>query len=142
MKRILFALFLLFPLTAHAQFAKPPGAPTAAIANYGLTAGVWMVNSPVGAQLSIFEQHADGQWYGFYPNGTDGDQNFDATIAAAGGASAWLSTIGIPKINQILATRYPPIGPTPPKDSVGQVNFALGSYTLKSVAGVEVLSSP
>lgn len=135
---------LLFSTPAFAQFVKPDGVPTAVVPGYNVTIGVWATFSPVGGYIGVFEQHSDGQWYGFTGNGTVPDTTFSDKISAAGGPSAWLASVGVPKINSVLAARFPAYTPVPgpvPSDPIQAINYYLStSYTLKQVGGVEALA--
>lgn len=139
--------FLFLPSAAFAQAAvyqKPANAPTAFVQDYNVTIGVWIVGSGIGSYIAEFELHSDGNWYFGDGDSGHGDLNFDQTVANAGGPLGWLQTIGIPRINPILAARFPPIGGggTGGGSIQDQVNAALGaSYAIKTVNGIPAVAS-
>ena len=143
MRKLILAALLLFPFAASAQsvsYTKPPNVPTLFVQDYNVTIAVWVTGSGVGTYIAEFELHPDGKWYFGAGDSGGGDLNFDQTVANAGGPLGWLQTIGMARINPILAARFPPIGGggTPPGTSVlDQVNTMLGNaYAIKSVNGV------
>lgn len=149
MKRLIAILIYLLvvgvPSAASAQstWTKPPNVPTIFVQDYNVTIAVWVTGSVVGSYIAEFELHPDGKWYFGDGDSSGGDPGFDQTVAYYGGPQGWIRAVGIPRINPILATRFPPIGATPPggATALDQVNNVLGaSYSLKVVNGVAVLS--
>lgn len=148
MRKLIAALFFVLASCAPPAYAqtwvKPPNVPTVFVQDYNLTIAVWVQGSVVGNYIAIFELHPDGNWY----YGAGDDQyagHFDGDYANYG-ATGWVTNIGMPHINPILAARYPLIGgaPTTPigTDPVSIVNNTLAtSFSLKMVNGIPVLGS-
>lgn len=154
MRTLIIALMILLPGTALAQqaasFAKPPGIPTAYIQDYNVTIGIWYFSNGLDTYIAEFELHSDGKWYW-----GDGDlynpMAFDSDYARLG-AAGLVATVGVPRINAILAARFPPIGSGGGSTGGGstgggnvqpldQVNNILGtSYAIKTVNGSAAVS--
>jgi hypothetical protein len=148
MKSLLLAILLLWSVPAFAQFQKPPGLtlPTVMVPDYNLTISVWAFDTAiVGQYIGVYELHNDGLWYGCVNNPRP-STNFDADVTAAGGANAWLATVGRGQINEALALCYPPItgipGPPPPPTAgvVALVNYGLQSFKLVVTNGLPVMA--
>lgn len=144
---LLLALTFAFIQPAAAQFTKPHGnLPILAVPDYNVTISVWAIDTGViGAYTGVFELHSDGHWYGC-TNNPLADGNFEATVAAAGGAQAWLAGPGAAAINLAMSKCYPAIAagnpdiPAASNSAVDQINYTLQSYSLKLVNGAPVLA--
>lgn len=126
----------------------PASAPRIVVpAPYNKTIAVCMVNSFIGVYICVSEQQPDGTWVDDSTSGEQwGDENFDATVAFSGSATLWLQNVGIPRVNAIMALRYPAQSPaptptpspTPPPttDNLTQIINLLAGCTLSIKNGV------
>lgn len=133
MRKIILALTLLFPITAHAQFAPPQGSNYTQffLQDYNLTISWWAYDTGlIGAGVGWYEYHpSDGKWYGCSRN--QWSNTFNQDIANAGGPYQYMLGPGAAKLDYAAALCYPPIG-GPPNDSntVDGVNAVLGQFKI------------
>lgn len=141
-----FVLMLWLTSPAQAQVAKPAGVPTATIPDYNMQVAVFCFQGFLGTGCGVMEFHPqDSLWYGFIDSGPTPQMGgqFDAMVAAAGGFQQWTAAVLVPKVNEVLARRFPPItGPgVPPSgtEAYQLINATLTNYMLRYQNGIEVL---
>lgn len=113
----------------------PPNAPRCTLPD-GREILVAVTSNPFqGVFIGVATKQTDGS-YVFLNGGGDQfatDQGtFDADVAVHGGTGPWLGAVGIPRINQILATNYL----TDPNDVKNLINGVLGQCKLSIKNGV------
>lgn len=139
MKRLLLALVLLS--SPALAYTKPPGVPTLLVENYGVTIGVWADYTAIGQGVGVFELQPNGTWTvcsnciaQAHPSRIEDD------IAYFGGLQGYISTV-VPKVNTILARRFPAIGgETPPTiNAIYQVNQLISNYRIENNGSAPVM---
>lgn len=151
MRNFIASLFLaiaLYAFPAHAQFAKPDGAPVVTVPG-NITIGVWAFAQPIDQTelVAVFEQHSDGYWY-WTGQGTAPTTSMAINVANAGGPQPYLQNVALPIINADIASVYygasTPVTPTPPpagSDPIVLLNFSLVTqFAFKQVNGLEAVS--
>lgn len=139
MKRLLLVLLLLS--SPALAYTKPAGVPTYYVEDYGVTIGVWAEMLAIGQGVAVFELQPNGTWTTCHNcAATANPSSIDADVATAGGVDPYVVAT-VPKVNAVLARRYPPIGgnPSPNVSTIYQINQLLGTYRIEGASGQPVL---
>lgn len=147
MKRFIFvAGLMLAPVTAFAQYAKPPGVPQTVLpgnVNAAVFASAQLLD---GSEfVGLFEQHADTHWY-YTGLGTVPTVSMSIVIAQAGGVMAYLANVALPAINADIQQVYygqsaPPV-PPPGADPLDVLNYNLATaFVFKALNNVQTLTT-
>ena len=148
MRKIIASLFLalaLYAAPAHAQFAKPVGAPTAVVTG-NITIGVWAAAQAIDGSefVGVFQQQTDGTW-NWTGLGTVPTTSMSIIVANAGGYPQYLTNVALPLINTDIQNVYYGSGPspTPPppgSDPVAFLNFyTVTQFAFKTINGQSLL---
>lgn len=144
MKRLIFALLLLLPTPALADyiFPKPASISVTYVPDYKVNVAVYVITGGIGSYVGAAECDPNNcQWKVFgQAAAMNATNDLQSKINSAGGVDQYIAKV-TPDINYDLAQRYPAIGggstPLPPATTPdGQINNALSTgYVVNAVSG-------